>query len=201
MGDLYLDLVGPLALLLAPPGDDLVGVGLPRRGGRGVGVGRKFRVGHQGRQFPVAYGAENLVPGNRIPVLRRGAPAQGHPALFSKSGSEAAGGQVLGVGVRPRFGGRLRCRFGRGFGGRCRRRLGCGRGRRWDVGPGVARPLADPGEADRLHPVYVAAFGRDRAVGVAGGGPGVAVDHLEHAPIGVVPVTAQDRVVGNGLVR
>ena len=95
--------VGRLACLLAAQGLDPVGVALPRFGGRVVGVGRVGGpgVGHQSCQVPVSDGAENLVPGYRVGVLRRGVPGQldsgGIAAVEHRLGAQAAGGQVLGI--------------------------------------------------------------------------------------------------------
>ena len=77
----------------------LVGVGLSRfvGGGVGVGGGRGPGVGRQGGQIPFAHGAQDLVAGDAIGVLRRGGPTQGHPAAFAKRSGQVGGRLVNGV--------------------------------------------------------------------------------------------------------
>ena len=106
--------VGDLALLLAPQGLDLVGVGLPGCGGRLVGIGgvRAAGVRLQGGQLRLALGAQNLVPGHGTGVLGGGGPAQRHPAVLGGLGGQSAGGQDLGRGFLLR----LRGGFGRVLG-------------------------------------------------------------------------------------
>lgn len=76
----------------------LVGVGLSRfvGGGVGVGGGRGPGVGRQGGQIPFAHGAQDLVAGDAIGVLRRGGPTQVDTAV-NLLGGEVRRGQFNGV--------------------------------------------------------------------------------------------------------
>ena len=90
------DPVRALAPRLAPDGLHPVGVGLSSLGRSGIGVGRHGGrgVGDQRGHITLAHGAQDLVAGDAVGVLRRGAPAQVDPAAVNRLGGEVRRGQV-----------------------------------------------------------------------------------------------------------
>ena len=102
MGDLDLGPARRLAAVLAPDRLHLIGVGLTRRRRGGVAVSRRRGrgVSHQSGQLPLACGAQDLIAGDGLGVLRRSGPGKGHPAAVDKRGAQPGGSQVLGSGLR-----------------------------------------------------------------------------------------------------